>query len=235
MSEPRDSNDSDQEMLELSDEEHEQIDAEGEDSEFPLTEGDPLEEQNPHLHAEGDLGSNGFGLVETPIKANPSENLSSDAGVPSESQEGTEIPATNLVENDSDQNDDSDVKTAEEECNLDKEQLENGNKLVDTDAKEVHLEEHRFDETPLKEERDESHETLVREEGAGGDYPKPTEAPVQSFNFDPFLEGGDDGAEEMQAAFMRELENFHKERSLEFKPPKFYGEGLNCLKYVLNN
>ncbi|CAA6661613.1 unnamed protein product [Spirodela intermedia] len=29
---------------------------------------------------------------------------------------------------------------------------------------------------------------------------------------------------------MKELENFFRERSLEFKPPKFYGEGLNCLK-----
>jgi len=32
--------------------------------------------------------------------------------------------------------------------------------------------------------------------------------------------------------FMKELENFYRERSLEFKPPKFYGEPLNCLKYV---
>ncbi|KAJ7953259.1 AT-rich interactive domain protein [Quillaja saponaria] len=36
--------------------------------------------------------------------------------------------------------------------------------------------------------------------------------------------------EEDQLAFMKELENFFRERSLEFKPPKFYGEGLNCLK-----
>lgn len=33
-------------------------------------------------------------------------------------------------------------------------------------------------------------------------------------------------------AFMKELENFYRERSLEFKPPKFYGVPLNCLKYV---
>lgn len=38
------------------------------------------------------------------------------------------------------------------------------------------------------------------------------------------------GSEEDQAAFMKELEVFHKERSLEFKPPRFYGEPLNCLK-----
>lgn len=36
--------------------------------------------------------------------------------------------------------------------------------------------------------------------------------------------------EEDQAAFMKELEAFHKVRCLEFKPPKFYGEPLNCLK-----
>ncbi|KAI7996694.1 Protein transport protein Sec24-like [Camellia lanceoleosa] len=36
--------------------------------------------------------------------------------------------------------------------------------------------------------------------------------------------GGDEaGTEEEQAAFMKELETFHKERCLEFKPPRFYG------------
>ncbi|XP_048131366.1 AT-rich interactive domain-containing protein 5 isoform X2 [Rhodamnia argentea] len=38
------------------------------------------------------------------------------------------------------------------------------------------------------------------------------------------------GTVEEQAAFMKELERFHKDRALEFKPPKFYGEPLNCLK-----
>lgn len=38
------------------------------------------------------------------------------------------------------------------------------------------------------------------------------------------------GTEEEQAAFMKELETFHKERCLEFKAPRFYGEPLNCLK-----
>ncbi|KAF8729670.1 hypothetical protein HU200_017622 [Digitaria exilis] len=47
---------------------------------------------------------------------------------------------------------------------------------------------------------------------------------------DPFLDGDDSGTEEEQAAFMVELERFHREHSLEFKPPKFYGKGLNCLK-----
>ncbi|KAL3340659.1 hypothetical protein AABB24_029010 [Solanum stoloniferum] len=40
----------------------------------------------------------------------------------------------------------------------------------------------------------------------------------------------DDGSPEDQAAFMRDLENFYRERAMEFKPPKFYGIPLNCLK-----
>lgn len=40
----------------------------------------------------------------------------------------------------------------------------------------------------------------------------------------------EDGTPSQQAAFMKELESFYKERALEFKAPKFYGEPLNCLK-----
>ncbi|EXB95103.1 AT-rich interactive domain-containing protein 3 [Morus notabilis] len=49
-------------------------------------------------------------------------------------------------------------------------------------------------------------------------------------NYLVYEEGSESGAEEDQSNFMKELELFFKERSLEFKPPKFYGEGLNCLK-----
>ncbi|KAL7118411.1 hypothetical protein ACP275_02G000100 [Erythranthe tilingii] len=42
--------------------------------------------------------------------------------------------------------------------------------------------------------------------------------------------GDESGTEEEQAAFMKELETFHRERCLDFKPPKFYQEPLNCLK-----
>lgn len=38
------------------------------------------------------------------------------------------------------------------------------------------------------------------------------------------------GTKEEQAEFMRDLEAFYKERLMDFKPPKFYGEPLNCLK-----
>ncbi|GMY11051.1 AT-rich interactive domain-containing protein 6-like [Fagus crenata] len=47
---------------------------------------------------------------------------------------------------------------------------------------------------------------------------------------DPMSQGTESGTEEEQSAFMKELEIFFRERSMEFKPPKFYGEGLNCLK-----
>ncbi|GAB4847654.1 hypothetical protein Ancab_026716 [Ancistrocladus abbreviatus] len=43
-------------------------------------------------------------------------------------------------------------------------------------------------------------------------------------------DGGESGTEEQQSVFMKEVENFYKEKSLEFKPPKFYGEPLNLLK-----
>lgn len=40
----------------------------------------------------------------------------------------------------------------------------------------------------------------------------------------------DEGTPEEQAEFMKEIESFYRENALEFKPPKFYGEPLNCLK-----
>ncbi|GKV30240.1 hypothetical protein SLEP1_g39074 [Rubroshorea leprosula] len=51
-----------------------------------------------------------------------------------------------------------------------------------------------------------------------------------SFLWGNTSDGSESGTEAEQSAFMKELENFFKERSMEFKPPKFYGEGLNCLK-----
>ncbi|XP_058070117.1 AT-rich interactive domain-containing protein 3-like isoform X2 [Magnolia sinica] len=53
----------------------------------------------------------------------------------------------------------------------------------------------------------------------------------RSFPWDPQSNEGDDsGTDEEQATFMKELESFFRGRGMEFKPPKFYGEGLNCLK-----
>ncbi|KAJ8762125.1 hypothetical protein K2173_007275 [Erythroxylum novogranatense] len=43
-------------------------------------------------------------------------------------------------------------------------------------------------------------------------------------------ESDESGTPEERASFMKELETFYRENALEFKPPKFYGEPLNCLK-----
>lgn len=59
-----------------------------------------------------------------------------------------------------------------------------------------------------------------------------TKVSSRSFLLDANDASGDEsGTDEEQAAFMKELETFHKERCLDFKPPKFYQEPLNCLKY----
>ncbi|XP_039055482.1 AT-rich interactive domain-containing protein 5-like [Hibiscus syriacus] len=60
--------------------------------------------------------------------------------------------------------------------------------------------------------------------------PERVEKP-RSWLLDPeMVEADEAGTLEERAAFMKELESFYKDRSLEFKPPKFYGEPLNCLK-----
>ncbi|XP_078439206.1 ARID/BRIGHT DNA-binding domain-containing protein [Wolffia australiana] len=91
-----------------------------------------------------------------------------------------------------------------------------------------------FDEE-MKEELVLSEENLlvdpsVKLEESLSHSPGTKVAPKKSIFDPPASEGEDSGTEEEQAAFMKELENFFKERSLEFKPPKFYGENLNCLK-----
>ncbi|KAL7586522.1 hypothetical protein Lser_V15G36594 [Lactuca serriola] len=43
-------------------------------------------------------------------------------------------------------------------------------------------------------------------------------------------EGYESGTPEDQETFMKEVEAIYKEKNLEFKPPKFYGQPLNCLK-----
>ncbi|KAE8680342.1 AT-rich interactive domain-containing protein 5 [Hibiscus syriacus] len=60
--------------------------------------------------------------------------------------------------------------------------------------------------------------------------PERVEKP-NSWLLDPEMGEADEaGTLEDRAAFMKELESFYKDRSLEFKPPKFYGAPLNCLK-----
>ncbi|XP_047980154.1 AT-rich interactive domain-containing protein 3 [Salvia hispanica] len=62
------------------------------------------------------------------------------------------------------------------------------------------------------------------------DHSEDTAHTVSSQATLPFMGEDDDGTPEDQAAFMKELENFYRERAVEFKPPKFYGHPLNCLK-----
>ncbi|XP_077254164.1 AT-rich interactive domain-containing protein 6-like isoform X2 [Tasmannia lanceolata] len=74
-------------------------------------------------------------------------------------------------------------------------------------------------------------EASLKQETLGDECPVNTEGSNQSFPLEQqWIEGDESGTEVEQAAFMKEVENFFRERSMEFKPPKFYGEGLNCLK-----
>lgn len=64
--------------------------------------------------------------------------------------------------------------------------------------------------------------------------PKPKEKNVREMknvlNDTEITEYDEYGTPLDRETFMKELETFYRERSLEFKPPKFYGEPLNCLK-----
>ncbi|XP_010928797.1 AT-rich interactive domain-containing protein 6 [Elaeis guineensis] len=145
-----------------------------------------------------------------PISLNQTENNSEKTS--------DEVPFfMNRAENDSERNDALDVKN-EMESEMMNTSLDDGSNSLESDVKAAHSENNYSTETPLKKER------------AEGEQPAPIESSNQSFTFDYFLDGDDSGTEEEQAAFMKELENFFRERSMEFKPPKFYGEGLNCLK-----
>ncbi|CAM9001371.1 unnamed protein product [Rhodiola kirilowii] len=44
------------------------------------------------------------------------------------------------------------------------------------------------------------------------------------------VDADESATEDETTVFMRELHSFYKERAMEFKPPKFYGEPLDCLK-----
>ncbi|KAL1535192.1 AT-rich interactive domain-containing protein 3-like [Salvia divinorum] len=62
------------------------------------------------------------------------------------------------------------------------------------------------------------------------DHSGETVQPVSSQAALPFMGEDNDGTPEDQAAFIKELEHFYREKTMEFKPPKFYGQPLNCLK-----
>ncbi|THF95405.1 hypothetical protein TEA_026537 [Camellia sinensis var. sinensis] len=56
------------------------------------------------------------------------------------------------------------------------------------------------------------------------------ETSKNGLNESKMAEDDESGTAEDQAAFMKELESFYRERAMEFKPPRFYGQPLNCLK-----
>ncbi|KAL1561477.1 AT-rich interactive domain-containing protein 5-like [Salvia divinorum] len=105
---------------------------------------------------------------------------------------------------------------------------------------EMHGNEKTF-ETATKPDAEESslasqpepftHNTLVKcSSQKTADHNGETAHTVSSQAALPFMGEDDDGTPDVQAAFMKELENFYRERTVEFKPPKFYGQPLNCLK-----
>ncbi|KAI3812113.1 hypothetical protein L1987_16819 [Smallanthus sonchifolius] len=99
----------------------------------------------------------------------------------------------------------------------------------DDDAEGVLVPKMESELLPLEREarEEEAVEDEVHEEGEG----VKTLESQKSFLLEPNSAVEDEsGTEDDQAAFMKELEAFHKERCLEFKPPRFYGEPLNCLK-----
>lgn len=158
-----------------------------------------------------DLASND--VVEGPVSRNyPQDPLLDNVGTDSLDADADLI---NQQENVVDQDPPLDVN-AGKEIELAETKVENGGGPKEQDTKATKFGDNFFVDSAMKEERE-------------GDYPSHEDGHSQSFLFD-YTEGEESGTEEDQAAFMKELENFHKDKSLEFKPPKFYGEGLNCLK-----
>ncbi|KAG6491270.1 AT-rich interactive domain-containing protein 5-like [Zingiber officinale] len=190
-------------MLEITEDEH--VNEETADVELtPLIDNNPLVENNSVIQAE-----NFTKLHEEPVSVE--HTARSD-----EAPQGDPASKTDVVDA-SHQVAIGDAMT-EEKIKEENVQLENGQSLVAMDEKEDDSKVNQVTEATVKQEKGKEDD----EEGAEG-Y-------IQSSEFDSFLDGEDSGTEDQQSAFMKEIENFYKERSLEFKAPKFYGEGLNCLK-----
>ncbi|KAL6573388.1 hypothetical protein OROHE_001847 [Orobanche hederae] len=74
-------------------------------------------------------------------------------------------------------------------------------------------------------------DSLVRYSSAkAGDQSGETFKTVFTQATHPLTGESDDGTQEDQIAFMKELESFYRKKAMDFKPPKFYGQPLNCLK-----
>ncbi|KAK9063990.1 hypothetical protein SSX86_017862 [Deinandra increscens subsp. villosa] len=72
---------------------------------------------------------------------------------------------------------------------------------------------------------DEEHQELVPSYGLVVHSPNKAEDHCAKMD-----EGYESGTQEDQEIFMKEVDAVYKEKGLEFKPPKFYGQPLNCLK-----
>ncbi|KAH7674024.1 HSP20-like chaperones domain-containing protein [Dioscorea alata] len=230
MSEKKDDGESAHEASKLSSKDHSDVGVE--------EKGSPSLAVNPmdaHIHklqeSEAEAGpgagaSNNADLAGTTsevghVEAEPNDK---DTGVTPDSNNSTEDLALNNATEDpplvkhvenADEHAVVDVKKEKEGEVVDL-PVESGGRHGEKDnAKRTDSEDNHNLETATKEEKEEEDPS--------------NDAPNQSFIFD-YTEGEESGTEEDQVAFMNELETFHREKNLEFKPPKFYGEGLNCLK-----
>ncbi|XP_077210490.1 AT-rich interactive domain-containing protein 6-like isoform X2 [Tasmannia lanceolata] len=200
----------------LEDSEKEPVDAEADEEDVHRSSKNPKEcnqadEKGSQLPAEAHF-SDEICSVEPLAEPNPSV-LSKDHDV-------EHMDPLNQLENEADCN----------EISEEQDEKENGVGDVIMETKDedgmhgvelVQSEEHCFNEYSLKQE------------SVGGECPVNTDGSNQSFALLPHqdqTQANESGTEVEQAAFMEELENFFKERSMEFKPPKFYGKGLNLLK-----
>ncbi|KAG0454493.1 hypothetical protein HPP92_023487 [Vanilla planifolia] len=217
MSDPLDKNETAGEIAEPSEAEHFDPKAENKGVSSPVKES--VGDDSAWLHTESGLD-------------NPSDIIGNSGGqiafqetaiescVASESKMNVDnvVESTNQLETDSEQK--AVCGTKDDEGNeLGEEKKENGNSELEMHAMDI--ENNHQNEIPL----------ALKQEGLVKSYPTKLDGSNQTYSFDPrYVDGDDSGTEEEQAAFMKELENFFKERNMEFKPPKFYGEGLNCLK-----
>ncbi|KAI3696006.1 hypothetical protein L1987_79013 [Smallanthus sonchifolius] len=80
-------------------------------------------------------------------------------------------------------------------------------------------------------EGDGKHQELVEHlPNKGEDHRHSTETLKNEAEDTKMDEGYESGTQEDQEIFMKEVEAVYKEKGLEFKPLKFYGQPLNCLK-----
>ncbi|XP_077215849.1 AT-rich interactive domain-containing protein 6-like [Tasmannia lanceolata] len=146
-----------------------------------------------------------------------------DGLLESKDSDSEDMDPANQMENAATCNGISEVKDENENA-LDDVRHENVGETMETNdgtngVEVVQSEDNCFKEESLKQETA-GEECPVNMEGSNQLVPLETQ----------WSEGNESGSEAEQAAFMKELENFFREKSMEFKPPKFYGEGLNCLK-----